>query len=102
MKDLKAFEFWFVTGSQDLYGEETLRQVAEHTKEMVAGIDSDPSNPCKLVWKPTVLTAEAISKIFAEANADEKCAGIICWMHTFSPAKMWIAGLSVNKKPLLQ
>ncbi|MCR5045914.1 MAG: L-arabinose isomerase [Treponema sp.] len=102
MKDLKAFEFWFVTGSQDLYGEETLRQVAEHTKEMVAGIDADPKNPCKLVWKPTVLTADAISKTFAEANADEKCAGIICWMHTFSPAKMWIAGLSVNKKPLLQ
>jgi L-arabinose isomerase len=102
MIDLKQYEIWFLTGSQDLYGQDTLDQVAKDSKEMVDGIASDSVIPCKLIWKPTLLTPEAIRETLEKANADEKCAGIICWMHTFSPAKMWIAGLSINKKPLLQ
>src|SRR5574344_3076938 len=102
MIDLKQYEIWFLTGSQDLYGQDTLDQVAKDSKEMMDGIESDSIIPCKLIWKPTLLTPEAIRETLEKANADEKCAGIICWMHTFSPAKMWIAGLSINKKPLFQ
>ncbi|MBO6177098.1 MAG: L-arabinose isomerase [Treponema sp.] len=100
--ELENFEFWFVTGSQDLYGEETLAQVAKNSKEIVEKLNASGSLPCSLVWKPTLLTPEAIHQTLEQANADDKCAGIICWMHTFSPAKMWIAGLNAYKKPLLQ
>ncbi|MBQ3798866.1 MAG: L-arabinose isomerase [Treponema sp.] len=99
---LKDYEFWFVTGSQDLYGEETLRQVAKDSKEIVESLNKSGSLPCPLVWKPTLLTPASIRETLEQANADGKCAGIICWMHTFSPAKMWIAGLNAYKKPLLQ
>lgn len=102
MIDLKEFEFWFLTGSQDLYGQETLDQVAKDSQEMVKGIAADSIIPCKLIWKPTLLTPEAICSTIEEANADKKCAGLILWMHTFSPAKMWIQGLTENKKPILQ
>jgi len=101
MIDLTKFEFWFVTGSQSLYGDETLRQVAEDSKKMVAGLNSDTVFPCSFVWKETVLTPEGICKTLQDANADEKCAGVIAWMHTFSPAKMWIAGLSLLRKPFV-
>ncbi len=101
MIDLKKYEFWFVVGSQDLYGEETLAQVAEHAKKMAAGFAADASLPGTLVLKPTVLTPAGIRKVFEEANAAPACAGIITWMHTFSPSKMWIGGLSINRKPLL-
>lgn len=101
MIDLKKFEFWFVVGSQDLYGEETLKQVAEHAKIMAEGFAKDASLPGKFVLKPTVLTPAGIRKVFEEANSTPACAGIITWMHTFSPSKMWIGGLSINKKPLL-
>ncbi|HAH63107.1 MAG TPA: L-arabinose isomerase [Treponema sp.] len=102
MTDLKTFNFWFLTGSQDLYGEETLKQVAKDSKEIVESINAAKEIPCSVVWKPTLLTPDSIRTTLEQANADDSCAGIICWMHTFSPAKMWIAGLSVNKKPLLQ
>ena len=102
MIDLKQYEFWFVTGSQDLYGDETLRHVADDSRKVVESLNTDARMPCKIVWKPTVLTSEGIRAILEEANANGKCAGVIAWMHTFSPAKMWIAGLNSYKKPLLQ
>ena len=102
MIDLKQYEFWFVTGSQDLYGDETLRQVADDSRKVVESLNTDARMPCKIVWKPTVLTSEGIRAVLEEANASGKCAGVIAWMHTFSPAKMWIAGLNSYKKPLLQ
>ena len=102
MTDLGRYEFWFLTGSQDLYGEATLKQVALDSKAIVEAVGASAAVPCKLIWKPTLLTPESIHKTLEEANADDACAGIICWMHTFSPAKMWIAGLSSYKKPLLQ
>ncbi|WP_166238702.1 L-arabinose isomerase [Paenibacillus turpanensis] len=98
---IKAYEFWFVTGSQHLYGPETLEQVAAHSREMAEGLDQDSAIPCKIVFKPVLTTPDAIRRLCLEANADENCAGIITWMHTFSPAKMWIAGLSELRKPLL-
>lgn len=101
MDTLKNYMFWFVVGSQDLYGDETLAQVSEHAKKMVVGMVGDPLLPGTLVLKPTVLTPSGIRKLFEEANADPNCAGIITWMHTFSPSKMWISGLAINRKPLL-
>jgi L-arabinose isomerase len=98
MIDLKKYSFWFVTGSQDLYGSDVLKKVDEHSKQMVQALDS--KLPCALVWKPVVLGPEAILKLAREANADPSCAGIITWMHTFSPSKMWIAGLVELNKPL--
>lgn len=100
--ELKKYEFWFITGSQDLYGEETLKQVAKDSKDIVEKLNASGTLPCELVWKETLLTPEGIHKTLEEANSDDKCAGVICWMHTFSPAKMWIAGLNAYKKPLLQ
>jgi L-arabinose isomerase len=98
MIDLKKFEFWFVVGSQDLYGDAVLKTVDEHSKKMVASLD--PKLPCKLVWKTVVLGSDAILKLIREANSDPNCAGIVTWMHTFSPSKMWIAGLSELNKPM--
>ncbi len=102
MIDLKKYGIWFLTGSQDLYGEGTLRQVAEDSKKVVEALNADPAMPCPIIWKPTLLTPEAIRAELERANADPVCAGVIAWMHTFSPAKMWIPGLSSYKKPLLQ
>jgi L-arabinose isomerase len=93
--------FWFVTGSQHLYGPETLLQVDEHSKQITACIDRSEAIPSKLVFKPVLTTPDAIRRLCLDANADDSCAGIITWMHTFSPAKMWIAGLSEYRKPLL-
>ncbi|MCX7709573.1 MAG: L-arabinose isomerase [Clostridia bacterium] len=97
----KQFEFWFVTGSQHLYGPETLKQVEEHSKIIADSLDHNASIPFKVVFKPVVKTPDEIRNICVAANSDENCAGIITWMHTFSPAKMWIAGLSELNKPLL-
>jgi L-arabinose isomerase len=101
MIDLKKFEFWFVVGSQDLYGEETLKQVAEHGRIMAQEFSSDPMLPAKIVLKPVAITPAAIRTLFESAAACPSCAGIITWMHTFSPSKMWIQGLAANKKPIL-
>jgi L-arabinose isomerase len=97
----KAYEFWFVTGSQLLYGEDVLRAVEENSRAIVNGLDEDSSITYKLVFKSVVKDSEAIRRLVLEANADENCAGLITWMHTFSPSKMWIAGLSSLQKPLL-
>lgn len=99
--DLKQFEVWFVTGSQHLYGPETLDQVAAHSQEMAKAFDLDPTIPCRVVFKPIVKTAGEILSVCEEANHSAACVGIITWMHTFSPAKMWIGGLSILRKPLL-
>jgi L-arabinose isomerase len=99
--DLKTFEVWFVTGSQHLYGEETLKQVAAHSQTIAGALDADKKIPVRVVFKPTVKTPEEIYRICVEANTTGHCIGIIAWMHTFSPAKMWIGGLKVLHKPLL-
>jgi L-arabinose isomerase len=101
MLQLRPYKFWFVTGSQHLYGEETLKQVEEHSRVIVEELNHDSIIPFKLVFKPVVTTPEGIRKLCIEANANDECAGIITWMHTFSPAKMWIGGLSELRKPLL-
>ncbi len=101
MIDLKQFEVWFVTGSQDLYGEETLIQVAEHSKIIAAFFNDAPQISVRVVFKPTVLTPDEIYAVCQEANVAKDCIGIITWMHTFSPAKMWIRGLGILQKPML-
>ncbi|MFB9759432.1 L-arabinose isomerase [Ectobacillus funiculus] len=101
MLTIKPYEFWFVTGSQLLYGEETLREVEANSKQVVQGLDQDTSIPFKLVFKSVVKEADSIRRLVLEANADENCAGIVTWMHTFSPSKMWIAGLGALQKPML-
>ncbi|MFC5531380.1 L-arabinose isomerase [Cohnella yongneupensis] len=101
MLKLKPYVFWFVTGSQHLYGPETLEEVAAHSAEIAENLAADAKIPFPILFKPVVKTPEEIRQICIEANSDESCAGIITWMHTFSPAKMWIAGLSQLRKPLL-
>ncbi|MEE1321202.1 MAG: L-arabinose isomerase [Acutalibacteraceae bacterium] len=98
---MKAYKFWFCTGSQDLYGDECLRNVAEHSQKIVEELNKSGVMPFEIIWKPTLITNELIRKTFNEANTDEECAGVITWMHTFSPAKSWILGLQEYKKPLL-
>lgn len=97
-------EIWFVTGSQHLYGPETLEQVATHSRQIAAALDSAAALPLPVVFKPVLTTPDEITNLCAEAANDANCAGIITWMHTFSPAKMWIGGmeaLGVRRKPLL-
>ncbi|MGE5614681.1 MAG: L-arabinose isomerase [Bacillota bacterium] len=101
MQDLKNYIFWFVTGSQHLYGPETLEMVAADSKIIAEALDKKPSIPCRIIFKPVLTTPDAIRKLCLEANVDDSCAGIITWMHTFSPAKMWITGLAELRKPLL-
>ena len=101
MLKTKKYQFWFCTGSQDLYGEECLAHVAEHSKIIVEALNASGNLPYEVVWKPTLITSELIRKTFNEANGDENCAGVITWMHTFSPAKSWILGLQEYRKPLL-
>ncbi len=96
----KNYKFWFCTGSQDLYGDECLSHVAAHSKEMVDFMNKSGILPFEVVWKPTLITNELIRKTFNEANTDDECAGVITWMHTFSPAKSWILGLKELRKPL--
>jgi L-arabinose isomerase len=99
MKDLSQFEVWFVTGSQHLYGPETLKQVAEDSKKIVKGLNSSGRLACKVIFKPVLTTPDAITELCVEANTAKNCVGIMTWMHTFSPAKMWIAGLRTLQKP---
>jgi L-arabinose isomerase len=101
MIDLKTFEVWFITGSQNLYGEETLKKVAEHSQEIAKGIDAAANIPVRVVYKPVVKSTDEIYNTLQQANVAENCIGVIAWMHTFSPAKMWIRGLSILKKPML-
>ncbi|WP_123305050.1 L-arabinose isomerase [Bogoriella caseilytica] len=92
---------WFLTGSQHLYGEETLRQVAEQSQQVARTLADGAEIPAEVVWKPVLTDRDAIRRAALEANADENCLGVIVWMHTFSPAKMWILGLEALDKPLL-
>lgn len=101
MKNFNELEIWFVTGSQHLYGEETLKQVALHSQEIAAFLHGADAIPVNVVFKPTVKSTEEIYNICQAANATRNCIGIITWMHTFSPAKMWINGLKILQKPLL-
>ncbi len=101
MIELKNYEVWFVTGSQHLYGNETLEKVAEHSRQIVAELGHSSLIPARVVFKPVMTTPEAIYQLCLEANAAASCAGLITWMHTFSPAKMWISGLSGLKKPFV-
>jgi L-arabinose isomerase len=97
--NLKEFDVWFVTGSQHLYGETALKKVDQHSSEIVQGLSLSGRIPVNIVFKPVVTTSEAIYELCLEANNARKCIGLITWMHTFSPAKMWIAGLKILQKP---
>jgi len=101
MKDLKQFEVWFVTGSQELYGEETLRQVAEDSRAIAEALDHSAQIPVRVIFKPVLTSPDAVTRLCSDANAAGDCIGLITWMHTFSPAKMWIAGLSQLQKPFV-
>ena len=101
MKPLGELEVWFVTGSQDLYGSDALRQVATDAERVAAALDAASAIPVRVVFRPVVASPEAIAATCLEANASDACVGIIAWMHTFSPARMWIAGLQALAKPLL-
>lgn len=95
------YEFWFCVGSQDLYGDEVLKNVREHAKIIVDTLNSKDVLPFSLVLKPTLITGEKIYETFRDASFNEKCAGVILWMHTFSPAKSYIKGLKALSKPIL-
>jgi len=97
---LDQYEIWFLTGSQHLYGEETLRQVAEQSRHVAELLDAAPDVPVKLVWQPVLTDSAAIKRVMLEASAAPQVIGVVTWMHTFSPAKMWIAGLEALQKPL--
>lgn len=99
--DFKDYEVWFITGAQLLYGGDAVVAVDAHSTEIVKGLNSSGKLPVNVVYKGTVNSGAEISKAFADANNSEKCIGVITWMHTFSPAKMWIHGLKDYKKPLL-
>ncbi|WP_402372266.1 L-arabinose isomerase [Isoptericola rhizosphaerae] len=94
-------EVWFLTGSQDLYGPETLEQVAQQSREVAEALDASGDVPAKIVWKPVLKDSASIRRAMLDANSDDGVLGVITWMHTFSPAKMWIAGLDALRKPLL-
>jgi len=100
MIDLKQLEAWFVTGSQHLYGQQTLDQVAAHSQEIARALDKSPATPVNIVFKPILTTPESIHQLCLEANSAPNCVGLITWMHTFSPAKMWIPGLKALQRPL--
>src|SRR5690348_17299865 len=101
MVNLKNFEVWFITGIQFLYGEETLKQVAEHSQQIAKELDGSSVIPVNVVFKPVLKSPEEIYQICQDANTAKNCIGVVAWMHTFSPAKMWIGGLKILKKPLL-
>jgi L-arabinose isomerase len=101
MKAFDQLEVWFVTGSQHLYGEETLRQVAADSMAIASGLDQSGPIPVRVVFKPVLTTPGAITQLCIDSNATQNCIGLITWMHTFSPAKMWIAGLKLLQKPFV-
>ncbi|WP_018464641.1 L-arabinose isomerase [Segatella paludivivens] len=101
IKAFENFEVWFVTGAQLLYGGDAVVQVDGHSKEMVEGLNNSGNLPVKVVYKGTANSSAEVADVMAKANNDKKCIGVITWMHTFSPAKMWIHGLQILRKPLL-
>jgi len=100
MIDLSKYEVWFLVGSQPLYGPQVLEQVAQHAQTIARALDSSPAIPTRVVYKPVLTTPEEIHDVCLAANAAPNCAGVITWMHTFSPAKNWIAGLKALQKPM--
>jgi len=100
MNDLKSWQIWFVTGSQHLYGPETLELVAQDAKVIADQLNQSAHIPVTVVFKPVVKTAEEIRNLMAEASVTKACVGLVMWMHTFSPAKMWIGGLKGFHKPM--
>ena len=101
MNTFDQYEVWFVTGAQLLYGGDAVIAVDAHSNEMVAGLNASGKLPVKVVYKGTANSSKEVEAVFKAANNDDKCIGIITWMHTFSPAKMWIHGLQRLQKPLL-
>ena len=101
MIDPRSSELWFVTGSQLLYGDEVLGLVADNSRQIAAALSDSPHIPLDIVVKPVMSSGESIAAIVREANAERRCAGLILWMHTFSPARMWIRGLEELNKPYL-
>src|SRR5579862_3060746 len=101
MIDLSNLEAWFVTGSQHLYGPETLKKVEQHATAIAGALGSSPKIPVRIVMKPLMTGSESIQQLCQDANGSSKCVGLITWMHTFSPARMWIAGLRSLSKPLM-
>ncbi len=101
MNIYKNSEIWFITGSQHLYGDETLKKVKEDSQVITSHLDKDKGIPVKVVFKPVLTSAEAVESLCSQANNDDACIGLIAWMHTFSPARMWISGLKTLNKPLL-
>ena len=101
MIDFGTMELWFATGSQHLYGDQTLKTVAIHANGIAGELSRSKSIPLSVVPKPVLTTPDAITQLCTEANASSKCVGIVAWMHTFSPAKMWLGGLRLLVKPIL-
>jgi L-arabinose isomerase len=101
MTPLNRLEVWFVTGSQHLYGPDTLAKVAANSRSIAGSLNDDPALPVQIVWKPTLTTPEEVRALCRDANNTPACIGLVLWMHTFSPAKMWIAGLTSLTKPFL-
>ena len=101
MINLKRLEVWFITGSQHLYGPETLKQVAEHSQEIARALNASVAIPVKVVFKPVLISPDAITALCQAANDAPHCLGLITWCHTFSPSKMWINGLRLLRKPIL-
>ncbi len=99
--NLKDYEIWFVSGSQDLYGEAILKKVDEHSREIAGRLDQSSHIPVKVIFKQVLTTPDAIRELCLEANNARNCVGLVTWMHTFSPAKMWIAGLTALLKPFV-
>src|SRR5699024_729816 len=95
------FEVWFLSGSQHLYGEDTINQVAAHAEEITEYLNKSDAISVSVVFKPVLTTSESIFDTLVQASSDKNCIGVITWMHTFSPAKMWIRGLKALQKPLL-
>lgn len=102
LPDLKSFQVWFVTGSQTLYGPTILTQVDEDSSHMASALNQDEQIPVSVIFKPVVKSAVEINALCSAANSDASCIGLILWMHTFSPAKMWINGLKLLHKPFVQ
>src|SRR3954452_4034048 len=96
-----GLEIWFLTGSQSLYGDDTLRQVEQQSREVAAALHDSDEVSLPVLWKPVLISAEGIRQACVDASASPTCVGVIAWMHTFSPAKMWIGGLDALRKPLL-
>jgi len=101
MNAFNNYEVWFVTGAQLLYGGDAVKQVDSHSNDIVAGLNQSGNLPVKVIYKGTANSSKEVESIFKAANSEDKCIGVITWMHTFSPAKMWIHGLTLLRKPLL-